>query len=165
MRHLYLIRHGQASFGAANYDQLSDKGNEQSRLLGSWFKRCGIELHHAVAGGLTRHLQTAEAFFSAYGDPSGWMARPRRDPDFNEMDAGDVLNPANGERDSRMVPPTGGNAAMTFADCAFQFDRASRPYRRRHPDYGHLTRPPACRWRRTRRQHAGTALAMRYANQ
>ncbi len=31
MSELYLVRHAQASFGAANYDQLSDLGHQQSR--------------------------------------------------------------------------------------------------------------------------------------
>ena len=35
MTTIYLIRHGQASFGAANYDQLSNKGEQQATLLGS----------------------------------------------------------------------------------------------------------------------------------
>ena len=31
---LLLVRHGQASWGSADYDVLSDLGHEQSRLLG-----------------------------------------------------------------------------------------------------------------------------------
>ena len=34
MAHIHLIRHGQASFGAADYDQLSDLGHRQSVRLG-----------------------------------------------------------------------------------------------------------------------------------
>ena len=34
---IYLIRHGQASFGTDNYDQLSALGREQSAILGSYF--------------------------------------------------------------------------------------------------------------------------------
>ena len=30
------IRHGQASFGAENYDQLSERGAVQSQRLGTW---------------------------------------------------------------------------------------------------------------------------------
>lgn len=123
MRQLYLIRHGQASYGAADYDQLSEQGREQSRLLGAWFKRCGIEVHHAVTGALNRHVQTAQAFFAGYGETAERMARLRRDPDFNELDAGDVLNPAHAKPDSRTVPPTGGNASMSFAE----FQACMRP--------------------------------------
>jgi broad specificity phosphatase PhoE len=31
MGQIYLVRHGQASFGSANYDQLSELGHEQAR--------------------------------------------------------------------------------------------------------------------------------------
>ena len=34
MRLIYLVRHGQASFGKRDYDALSELGHEQSRLLG-----------------------------------------------------------------------------------------------------------------------------------
>lgn len=98
MRNLYLIRHGQASFGTENYDQLSTLGERQSRLTGEWFRRCNIEVHHAVAGGLNRHVQTAEAFFQGYCSPEaaeGWKPRIHRDPGFNEVDQIDIMNPAN----------------------------------------------------------------------
>ena len=114
MRTLYLIRHGQASFGAADYDQLSGKGVEQSHLLGSWFKRCGIDVHHAVAGGSKRHLQTAESFFTGYGDSAQWLPRIQRDSDFNEVDSVDMINPTKVRRDSEV--PVDGTVSMTFAD-------------------------------------------------
>ena len=56
-----LIRHGQASFGKANYDQLSDLGFEQGRELGRWFNHCQLKLDHIVTGSLRRHDQTAQA--------------------------------------------------------------------------------------------------------
>ena len=39
MTTIYLIRHGQASFGAANYDQLSNKGEQQATLLGQYLAK------------------------------------------------------------------------------------------------------------------------------
>ena len=36
MATIYLVRHGQASFGKENYDQLSPRGWEQGRILGRW---------------------------------------------------------------------------------------------------------------------------------
>ena len=38
MAAIYLIRHGQASFWKADYDQLSHKGTEQSELLGKYWQ-------------------------------------------------------------------------------------------------------------------------------
>ncbi|GAB3652200.1 histidine phosphatase family protein [Ramlibacter alkalitolerans] len=55
---LYLVRHGQASFGAADYDQLSELGVRQSRRLGEYFGERGIHFDGLIAGTLRRHKQT-----------------------------------------------------------------------------------------------------------
>jgi broad specificity phosphatase PhoE len=55
---LYLVRHGQASFGAADYDNLSDLGQRQSVRLGEYFARRGIRFDALIAGTLKRHKQT-----------------------------------------------------------------------------------------------------------
>jgi broad specificity phosphatase PhoE len=89
---IFLLRHGQASFHAADYDQLSDAGHEQARLLGSWFADCGIPVHHMVAGGMRRHLQTAEGFFSGYSAAPDWQTRLQRDVGFNEFDHREILD-------------------------------------------------------------------------
>lgn len=65
MGQIFLVRHGQASFGAADYDQLSDLGYEQSRLLGVWFEQMGLRFDRVVVGGMKRHRQTAEACLGA----------------------------------------------------------------------------------------------------
>ena len=38
MTTIYLVRHGQASFGKSNYDELSQNGEAQATLLGRYFK-------------------------------------------------------------------------------------------------------------------------------
>jgi broad specificity phosphatase PhoE len=55
---LYLVRHGQASFGAADYDQLSELGQRQSRRLGEYFAGRGLHFDGLIAGTLRRHKQT-----------------------------------------------------------------------------------------------------------
>ena len=55
---LYLVRHGQASLGAADYDQLSALGQRQSQLLGAYFARTGTAFEAVHTGTLRRHLQT-----------------------------------------------------------------------------------------------------------
>src|SRR3954462_1431524 len=55
---LYLIRHGQASFGADDYDQLSELGRRQSVRLGEYFAERGIRFDGLIAGTLRRHKQT-----------------------------------------------------------------------------------------------------------
>jgi broad specificity phosphatase PhoE len=57
---LYLVRHGQASFGAEDYDQLSELGRRQSMRLGEYFAERGIHFDGLIAGTLRRHKQTLE---------------------------------------------------------------------------------------------------------
>lgn len=70
MATIYLIRHGQASFGKADYDQLSEKGIEQSHLLGSFWKSKQSP-DKIYSGDLLRHGQTLEHFLLGYkAEPS-----------------------------------------------------------------------------------------------
>jgi broad specificity phosphatase PhoE len=55
---LYLVRHGQASFGADDYDQLSELGERQSVRLGEYFAEREIHFDGLIAGTLQRHKQT-----------------------------------------------------------------------------------------------------------
>ena len=55
---LYLVRHGQASLGAADYDQLSEVGQRQSRRLGDYFAERGMRFDAVLTGTLKRHRQT-----------------------------------------------------------------------------------------------------------
>ena len=55
---LYLVRHGQASFGADDYDKLSDLGHKQSVRLGEHFALKGVKFDAVMAGTLRRHLET-----------------------------------------------------------------------------------------------------------
>ena len=90
MGQIYLVRHGQASFGKENYDQLSELGMEQGRLLGKWFADCGVAFDQVVTGDMERHRQTAEACLAqlpqAY-PATGWVT----DAGFNEYDHREVL--------------------------------------------------------------------------
>src|SRR5262249_38748750 len=61
MAAIYLVRHGQASFGAADYDCLSPLGEKQAARLGAALKLRVPSLKAAWCGGMKRHRQTAEA--------------------------------------------------------------------------------------------------------
>ncbi len=67
MASIYLVRHGQASFGAANYDQLSPLGERQCRLLGEWWRARGIEPGRMLCGPMHRHRQSFDNFAAGYG--------------------------------------------------------------------------------------------------
>ena len=67
---LYLVRHGQASFGADDYDQLSDLGQRQSLRLGQYLRaRHGDAwgLDAVLTGTLRRQRQTWEGIAAGAG--------------------------------------------------------------------------------------------------
>lgn len=88
MAEFFLIRHAQASFGAANYDQLSDLGHEQSRELGRALKDLGVAPDAFWIGSLTRHRETLEGILSGMGA----TATPQIHPGFNEFDFTELLD-------------------------------------------------------------------------
>jgi broad specificity phosphatase PhoE len=55
---VYLVRHGQASFGADDYDQLSGLGQRQSERLGAYWAERGQRFDAVITGSLKRHAQT-----------------------------------------------------------------------------------------------------------
>ena len=61
MSAVYLVRHGQASFGAADYDVLSERGQQQAQVLGQALARAQAGFAVVASGDLQRHRQTAQA--------------------------------------------------------------------------------------------------------
>ena len=89
MIELYLIRHGQASFGQPAYDRLSATGERQAELLGRHFYKNGTRFDAVYAGALRRHLQTATiAMQQMDGDGEQNI---KVDADFNEFDSSDRM--------------------------------------------------------------------------
>lgn len=67
---LHLIRHGQASWGADDYDELSERGLRQSALLGMAWEASDWSPTSAISGSMRRHTQTAIAAIDASGRDS-----------------------------------------------------------------------------------------------
>jgi broad specificity phosphatase PhoE len=88
MAQLVLVRHGQASFGADDYDKLSELGWRQSRWLGEYFAERGMEFDHVVRGSLKRHAQTLAGIAEGIGRPLDGTEDAR----LNEYDAQALLN-------------------------------------------------------------------------
>ncbi|WP_332670022.1 histidine phosphatase family protein [Aromatoleum sp.] len=76
MAELYLVRHGQASFGADNYDQLSSLGQQQGQLLGEYFAERDIAFDHILIGTMNRHRQTADAIFQGSTEGASFKEHP-----------------------------------------------------------------------------------------
>lgn len=87
MGSLYLVRHGQASFGADDYDQLSALGRRQSLRLGQYFASQGMRFDAILVGTLKRHQQTLEAILEGMGRPADALAWPG----LNEYDSAAVI--------------------------------------------------------------------------
>jgi broad specificity phosphatase PhoE len=60
MGRLFLLRHAQASFLSQNYDQLSELGETQSRLLGEYWARRRVAFDRVCTGPAVRHQKTAQ---------------------------------------------------------------------------------------------------------
>lgn len=84
---LTLVRHGQASFGADNYDQLSPLGVQQCRRLGEYLQAKGRRFDAVITGTLVRHAQSLQAMAEGL---SGLPA-PLALPGLNEYDSHAVI--------------------------------------------------------------------------
>lgn len=66
MAAIHLMRHGQASFGADDYDKLSKLGREQAQIVGKHYRE-HLPIDAIFCGTLTRHQETLSAFLSGLG--------------------------------------------------------------------------------------------------
>lgn len=87
MAAIYLIRHGQASFGQQNYDVLSERGIRQAQMTGAAFSQRGIQFDLALQGAMQRHAQTAEHCLTQMD----YMPTLDIDPRFNEFPHEEIL--------------------------------------------------------------------------
>ncbi|MEO8749595.1 histidine phosphatase family protein [Dermatophilaceae bacterium Sec6.4] len=95
-RTVFLVRHGQASFGKADYDQLSPTGHQQARALGESLRRRGWAPDRIVCGTMKRHRQSvAEILVGAQLDDTQSHDTAELeidyDPAWNEMDHVEVI--------------------------------------------------------------------------
>ena len=81
MAAIYLVRHGQASFGSENYDNLSPVGVRQAECVGQHLQQM-ITPDRIVSGAMMRHKQTAQGLL----DKMESSAELAIDAGFNEFD-------------------------------------------------------------------------------
>jgi broad specificity phosphatase PhoE len=90
---LYLVRHGQASFGAADYDQLSPLGQQQCLALGQYLAARGQRFEAVLRGTLKRHVQSLAALAEGHGE-----LPPAQDwPGLNEYDSEALVRAVHSE--------------------------------------------------------------------
>ncbi len=81
MSTIYLVRHGQASFGEADYDQLSALGYRQADVVGEYLRDQEIRLDAAYSGDLKRQQETAQRALASQPHAVPLTIDPR----FNEV--------------------------------------------------------------------------------
>ncbi len=77
MSTLYIVRHGQASFGQADYDRLSSVGVEQSARLGRYLAAVRRDFDHVFVGPRRRHGDTARHLLDAMRAGGGAPPAPQ----------------------------------------------------------------------------------------
>ena len=86
MSTLTLLRHGQAAFGASDYDQLSPLGQLQAQATGEFFLQRGMRFDRVWIGPRRRHRFTAQLALAEIG---GMM--PEVDEGLDEFAEGEQL--------------------------------------------------------------------------
>jgi broad specificity phosphatase PhoE len=83
---LILVRHAQGSFGADDYDVLSDRGRSQAAELVPELRRRGMRLERVISGSLKRQRDTADPV------AADWSIETTIDPRWDEYDADEILS-------------------------------------------------------------------------
>ncbi len=113
---VYLLRHGQASFGGADYDVLSTVGEQQAKVLGAELNRREVPVHAVWSGTLRRQVDTAAGCLAELG-----VATPvRQDPRWDEYDHLGLVsragNPAHNSAAQRVPGRRDGVAELLHPD-------------------------------------------------
>lgn len=91
MSSLFLVRHGQASFLERNYDKLSAKGEQQSRMLGEYWAQLKLGFDRVYSGPRVRQRETARLVGETYGRAGLPWPEPIVLPEFDEFQAEAVI--------------------------------------------------------------------------
>jgi broad specificity phosphatase PhoE len=83
---IYLVRHGQASFGSDDYDKLSERGHAQAEVVGAELRRRAVTFSQVRTGSLSRQRETA---ITALAEMGGGLVASE-DPRWNEYDHVDI---------------------------------------------------------------------------
>jgi broad specificity phosphatase PhoE len=87
MSHLFLVRHGQASFLEKNYDKLSEKGEAQARMLGEYWARMDLTFDEVYSGPRVRQQETARLTGECYQSTGHHWPRLQVLAEFDEFQA------------------------------------------------------------------------------
>ena len=88
---LVLVRHGQASFLEEDYDKLSAIGQTQSRRLGEYWAKRGIQFDRVISGPRVRQKHTAELVGEGFRQAGIPWPDTEVVPEFDEFQFGGIL--------------------------------------------------------------------------
>lgn len=89
---LTLVRHGQADFFAADYDQLTPLGEQQAQLLGGYWLRQGLRFDEVYTGPRVRQKRSAEITGAAFRKAGLSWPDPVVLPDLDEFDLHGIVH-------------------------------------------------------------------------
>jgi len=87
MSEIYFFRHGQASFGADDYDRLSPMGVRQATILARYLAKTGKVFDAVYCGEMDRQQKTAREFFNYFRQKQLALPRLQTAAAFNEYDS------------------------------------------------------------------------------
>ena len=82
-----MFRHGQASFGQDNYDQLSPTGYRQAKVVAEHLRDIGIQFDAVYTGALARQKQTFQSMADIFAETDTPLPEPVETTDLNEYDS------------------------------------------------------------------------------
>lgn len=152
MTTILLARHGQASFGKENYDQLSELGSIQAQMLGQHYATTQRRIDAIFSGSLVRQQDSARHFWESYqssmdnsneapilaaldiNEPDSYII-----PQFDEFNHKDVLiksNPAFASKAAIAIEIA--KADVPATRLAELFDRAMQRWHAGDDDHDYL---------------------------
>ena len=91
MSMIFLIRHGQASFGKEDYDRLSPLGKKQARILAQHLLNTGFQPDAVYSGTMARQTSTAEELLDLYRGANRKAPELQMLSGFNEYDTAAIV--------------------------------------------------------------------------
>lgn len=125
---IILLRHAQASYGAANYDELSPRGHEQVTVAVKELQRRAPAISRVISGTLKRQQDTARAVAEAAG------LTLEIEPRWDEYEADDVLRHHSTSLARQDRPPSGAVATLTSREYQLVLEAALEIWVQAGPD-------------------------------